>query len=185
MTNKMQMCTIIYYSLAALHVSGDIFAHHREHLNCITASDITHVCRCRLVSWECSTLQWYQPAATYVCKSRSSLDAPDDERKYCLKHVEQPRNNKLSYTFASCWSFSCIVSWCTETWISNHLIFLGDYKTLWEGCLFKYYKYYCVLECGILSVFFPSYVYWPFEATYLSTLKVEVAWSSESPIHFY
>jgi len=26
---------IIYYSLAALHVSSDIFAHHQEHLNCI------------------------------------------------------------------------------------------------------------------------------------------------------
>ena len=38
MTNKMQMCSIIYYSLAALRVSSDIFAHHQEHLNCITAA---------------------------------------------------------------------------------------------------------------------------------------------------
>ena len=30
----MQLCRIIYYSLAALHVSNDIFAHHQEHLNC-------------------------------------------------------------------------------------------------------------------------------------------------------
>jgi hypothetical protein len=35
MTNKMQLCRIIYCSLAALHVSGDIFAHHQEHLNCL------------------------------------------------------------------------------------------------------------------------------------------------------
>ena len=42
----MQLCRIIYYFLAALHVSSDIFAHHQEHLNCITASGITHVCRC-------------------------------------------------------------------------------------------------------------------------------------------
>jgi len=55
MTKKMQLCRIICYSLAALHVSSDIFAHYQEHLNCITASDITHVCR-------------YQLAATYVCK---------------------------------------------------------------------------------------------------------------------
>jgi len=34
---------------AALHVSSYIFAHHQEHLNCITASGITHVCRCRLL----------------------------------------------------------------------------------------------------------------------------------------
>jgi len=52
MTNKIQLCRIIYYSLAALHVSKDIFAHHQEHLNCITPSGVTHVCRCRLVSWE-------------------------------------------------------------------------------------------------------------------------------------
>jgi len=35
MTNKMQLCRIIDYSLAALHVSSDIFAHHQEHLICI------------------------------------------------------------------------------------------------------------------------------------------------------
>jgi hypothetical protein len=50
MTNKMQLCRIIYYSLAALPVSSDIVAHHQEHLNCITVSGITHVCRCRLVA---------------------------------------------------------------------------------------------------------------------------------------
>jgi hypothetical protein len=35
MTNKMQMCRIIYCSFAAIHVSSDFFAHHQEHLNCI------------------------------------------------------------------------------------------------------------------------------------------------------
>jgi hypothetical protein len=39
----MHLCRIIYYSLAALHVSSDIFVNHQEHLNCITASGITHV----------------------------------------------------------------------------------------------------------------------------------------------
>ena len=53
MTNKMQLCRIIYYSLAALHVSSDIFAYHQEYINCITASGITHVCRCQLISWVC------------------------------------------------------------------------------------------------------------------------------------
>jgi len=62
MTNTMQLCRIMYYSLAVLHVSSDIFAHHQEHLNCITASGITHVCRCQLVlhtyvaaSWQLHT----------------------------------------------------------------------------------------------------------------------------------
>jgi hypothetical protein len=49
MTNKIQLCRIIYYSWASLHVSSDTFAHHQEHLNCITASGITRVCYCRLV----------------------------------------------------------------------------------------------------------------------------------------
>jgi hypothetical protein len=35
MTNKMQLCRIIYCSFTALHVSSDIFAHHQEHRNCI------------------------------------------------------------------------------------------------------------------------------------------------------
>jgi hypothetical protein len=34
-TNKMQLCRLIYCSLAALNVSSDIFAHHQEYLNCI------------------------------------------------------------------------------------------------------------------------------------------------------
>jgi len=34
MTNEMHLCRIIYYSLAALHVSSDIIAHHQEHLSC-------------------------------------------------------------------------------------------------------------------------------------------------------
>jgi len=29
----MQLCRIIYYSLAAVHVSSNIFAHHQEHPN--------------------------------------------------------------------------------------------------------------------------------------------------------
>jgi len=81
MTNKMQLCRIIYCSLTALHVSSDIFAHHHVHIQ-----------------------PRYQPATTHENNTRSrtySLDAPDDERKYRSKPVEQPRNNKLSYTVAS------------------------------------------------------------------------------------
>jgi len=65
-----------------------------------TASGIIHASRCR-------------PATTRVYNTRGwkySLDAPDDERKFCSKHVEQPKNNKLSYTVASCWTFSYIIS---------------------------------------------------------------------------
>jgi hypothetical protein len=30
-TNKMQLYRLIYFPLSALHVSGDVFAHHQEH----------------------------------------------------------------------------------------------------------------------------------------------------------
>jgi hypothetical protein len=50
-TNKMQLCRLIYYSLSALHVSSNVFAHHQKHLTVFTASGNIHQCRCRLVSW--------------------------------------------------------------------------------------------------------------------------------------
>jgi len=37
-TNKMQLYRLIYYSKSALHVSGDVFAHHQEHVTVFTAS---------------------------------------------------------------------------------------------------------------------------------------------------
>jgi len=89
----MQLRRIIYCSLTAVRVSSDIFAHNQEHLNCIYSF-------------------WYYSHVSLLAdvnNTRSfiySLDAPDDEQKYRSKHVEQSRNNKLSYTVASCWSFS-------------------------------------------------------------------------------
>jgi hypothetical protein len=41
----------IYYSKSALHVLGDVFAHHQEHFTVFTASGSIHSSRCRLVSW--------------------------------------------------------------------------------------------------------------------------------------
>jgi hypothetical protein len=49
-TNKMQLYRLIYYFKSALHVSGDVFAHHHEHLTLFTASGNIHQCRCQLVS---------------------------------------------------------------------------------------------------------------------------------------
>jgi hypothetical protein len=48
-TNKMQLYKLIYYSQSALHVSGDVSAHHQKHLTVFTASGNIH-----------------QPAATLV-----------------------------------------------------------------------------------------------------------------------
>ena len=62
---------LIYYSKSALHVSGDVTAHHQEHLTLFTVSGGVHP-RChRLVSWmSCSNLSKTQPAATWVNTTR-------------------------------------------------------------------------------------------------------------------
>ena len=109
----MQLCRIIYYSLTALHVSSDIFAHHQEYLNSIYS--FRYYTRMLLpvgimgVLERRSNTPMTPNGNNIVCNTRSckySLDTPDDERKYRSKHVEQPRNNKLSYTAASCWTLS-------------------------------------------------------------------------------
>jgi hypothetical protein len=48
--NMMQLYQLIYFSLSALHVSGDVFAHHHEHLTVFTVSGSIHPGCCRLVS---------------------------------------------------------------------------------------------------------------------------------------
>ena len=134
MTNKMQLCRIIYCSLAALHVSSDIFAHHQEHLNCIYS--LWYYTRWVVAGRfhaRVPNLPWNRPATTHVYNTRGckySLDAPYDERNYRSKHVEQPRDNELSYTVASFWSFSYIISWYTEPWISNEYFLSPDFDNL-------------------------------------------------------
>jgi hypothetical protein len=39
---------LIYYSKPALHVSGDVFAQHQEHLTVFAVSDSVHTSCCRL-----------------------------------------------------------------------------------------------------------------------------------------
>ena len=43
---------------SALHVSGDVFTHHQEHLTVFTTSDTVHQCCCRPVSWTTSNSTW-------------------------------------------------------------------------------------------------------------------------------
>jgi hypothetical protein len=83
---------LIYYSMSALHVSGDVFAHHQEHLTVFTVSGSVHPRCCQLMSrmsWKCF--------------------APDDGQKHRPKHVEPSWNNKLIYTVhLVCYFHSCI-----------------------------------------------------------------------------
>jgi len=68
-TNKMQLCRLIYYSLSALHVSGDVFAHHPEHLTVFTVSVNIPQCRCRLVSW----MRWNCSSNTSMTSTGSDI----------------------------------------------------------------------------------------------------------------
>jgi len=96
MTNKMQLYRINLFCLAAVQVSSDIFAHHKEHLNCIYIFWYYTRMSCRPVSWathSSSNSPTTPDGTTYVCNTRRckySWDAPDDERKYQSKHVKQP-----------------------------------------------------------------------------------------------
>ena len=94
-----------YYSKSALHVSGNIFAHHQEHLTIFTVSGNVHPNYCLLVS------AW-TPAGSNLGEHYRILQiqssVPDDGRKYRPKRVELTWNNKLTYTVASCWLFSLL-----------------------------------------------------------------------------
>ena len=76
---------LIYCSKLALHVSGNVFAHHQEHLTVFTVSGSVLPSCCRLASR----------------MSFNSFDtqssAPDDGREHRPKHVELTCNNKLIY----------------------------------------------------------------------------------------
>ena len=50
-TNKIQLYRLIYHSKSTLHVSGDVFAHHQEHLTVFTVYASIHPSCCRPVSW--------------------------------------------------------------------------------------------------------------------------------------
>jgi hypothetical protein len=68
MTNKMELCRIIYCSLIILHVSSDIFAHYQEHLNCIYS--FWYYSRVSLTA-DVDSEPRHQPATTHVNNTRS------------------------------------------------------------------------------------------------------------------
>jgi hypothetical protein len=93
-TNKMQLYRLIYFSLSALHVSGDVFARHQEHLTVFTVTGSIHSGCCRLVFW----MSW--------------------NWKHLPKHVELTKINKLSYIIASCWLCSWFCYVCFQVLIA-------------------------------------------------------------------
>ena len=69
-TQQGALYRLMYYSKSALHVSGDVFAHHQEHLTVFTVSGSVHPSYCRLVSWMC--WKFIIPSQLYVFRAMFS-----------------------------------------------------------------------------------------------------------------
>ena len=90
---------LIYNSKSAVHVSGNVFAYHQEHLTVFTVS--VHPSCCWLPAGS-NLGEHYQ-----ILQIQSS--APDDGRKHRPKHVKPTWNNKLIYiVFLVGYFHSCI-----------------------------------------------------------------------------
>jgi len=81
---------LIYYSKSALHVLGDVFAHHQEHLTVLTVSGSVHPSCCR--SW--IRASWYnyennQQDALYrlIYYSKSALHVSGDVFAHHQEHL--------------------------------------------------------------------------------------------------
>jgi len=133
---------------SALHVSGDVSAHHQEHVTVFTVSGSVHPSCCRLVSltsWNCfnssmtpagsNLSEYYQ-----IMKIQSS--APDDGRKHRPKHVELTRNNKLTCIVASCWLLSYFDTLLAKASIWRDIA--RDHKLLFLWNLLYFFKTYYI-----------------------------------------
>ena len=128
---------LIYNSKSAVHVSGNVFAYHQEHLTVFTVSGSIHPICCRLVSWiswnSVLTHPWHQPAATWVnatryCKYSHVLLMMGEKNR--PKLVELNRSNKLTYIFASYWLLSQFYG---EGRTISRIVFIQGYSKWLSG----------------------------------------------------
>jgi hypothetical protein len=114
---------LIYYSTSAVHVSGNIFTHHQEHLSVFTVSGSVHPSCCRLPAGN-SLGEHYQ-----ILQIQSS--ALDDGRKYHPKHVQPTWNNKLIYILDIVDYFrSCITYFPSKNVLSGILCYFHSCITM-------------------------------------------------------
>ena len=96
----MQLFGLFICTQSSLHVSGNVFAHHQEHLTVFSSSGIVHLRCCRPVSWtrwkSLSSISWPISFMTRAGRNIGGLyqklqiqsSATDDGRKHRLKHEE-------------------------------------------------------------------------------------------------
>ena len=115
MTNKIQLCRIIYRSLTALHVSSDISAHQQEHLNC----NYSFWFYSRVSSASDSSRQrhtWIKPEAVITVKMLLLMSENIAPNMYSSQGtINYPTQLHLVGYFVK------IVSWCTDPWMSSWL----------------------------------------------------------------
>jgi len=96
MTNKMQLFGSFICTQSARHVSGDVFAHHQEHLTVFTASDIVHLYRWT-ISEAVNTVKcswWWAKTSPETCRADW---VHINEPKSCILLVIKYELYKLSY----------------------------------------------------------------------------------------
>jgi len=116
MTNKMQLCRILYSSLTALHVLSDIFAHHQEHPNCNYSfwfySRSAVVGCCHDSSRQRRT--WIKPEAVITVKMFLMMSENIAQNMYSSQGtINYPKQLHFVGHFVK------IVSLCTDPWMSN------------------------------------------------------------------
>ena len=92
----MQLCRIIYCSLAALHISRDIFAHHQEHLNCIYSFQY-----CLLMSLPAGVMDEFKMSSTITNSIRQNSQYTSTIRPHILIINYQQIRNKTQTMFTN------------------------------------------------------------------------------------
>jgi hypothetical protein len=124
MTNKIQLCRIIYFSLTALHVSSNIFAYHQEHLNCNYS--FWFYSRVSLSAADSSRRHtWIKPEAVITVKMLLMISENIARNMYSNQGtINYPTQLHLVGHFVK------IVSWCTDPWMSSWMKISVSYYQL-------------------------------------------------------
>jgi hypothetical protein len=99
----MQLCRIIYCSLAALHVSSDIFAHHQKHLNCESVEITNKMQPCNRIYY--SKVYWRLKMFRAAHRSSSGWVPTQPGQRPVTTCVYKPKN--ANTVWSSWWWVVC------------------------------------------------------------------------------
>jgi hypothetical protein len=152
MTKKMQLFALFICIQSALHVPGDFFTHHHEHLTVFTASDIVHLCCCRPVSWNEMEISFHLVHDTGLQQHRWTISEAVNTVKCSWRWAkispETRRANwvQINQEVASCWS--SITNYTNDARTQKHQNYtrhVGSVSFLWSCGLSFTVDLQCVL----------------------------------------